>query len=134
MIVVIGDKHYPGVQPEDLSLLNIMVLEQELTLWPVSRCKTFKDVMELWAEVTNIKDKVAAENHPEMRFLTGLMVWMARVSAGERIGFIDAIDVPIMKDGKKHLQFIDEPRDRLPGKAKAPAKKRPSPKGSARGA
>lgn len=126
MIVVVGNKHYPGVQVEDLSLLHVMALQRELTLNNISRCKTWEDVQALVSEMAAL----AAEDrkaHPEMLFMTCLLVWAARVSAGERVSLLDAVDVPVSQ-----VRFVTEPQDRAPGKAKAPAKKG-SRKGSGRG-
>jgi len=124
VIVVVGDRHYPGVQIEDLSLLDVMALQRELTLNNISRCKTWEDVQVLMAEVQTIgPDERKA--HPEMLFITSLMVWAARVSSGEKIGLLDAVDVPISA-----IKFVTEPQDRTPGKAKAP---KVSQKGSDRG-
>jgi len=126
VIVVVGDKHYPGVQVEDLSLLNVMALQRELTLNNISRCKTWEDVQGLVSEMAALstKDRKA---HPEMLFMTCLLVWAARVSAGERVSLLDAVDVPVSQ-----VRFVNEPQDRAPGKAKAPTKKG-SRKGSGRG-
>lgn len=124
MIVIVGDKHYPGVQVEDLSLLNVMALQRELTLNNISRCKTWEDVQALVTEMQAIPEG-DRKTHPEMLFMTSLLVWAARVSAGERVSLLDAVDVPISQ-----LRFVNEPQDRAPGKAKAPKR---SPKGSARG-
>lgn len=126
MIVIVGGKHYPGVQVEDLSLLNVMALQRELTLNNISRCKTWEDVQGLVSEMAALsaEDRKA---HPEMLFMTCLLVWAARVSAGERVSLLDAVDVPVSQ-----VRFVNEPQDRAPGKAKAPAKKG-SQKGSGRG-
>lgn len=126
MIVIVGDKHYPGVQIEDLSLLNVMALQRELALNNISRCKTWEDVRGLVSEMAALstEDRKA---HPEMLFMTCLLVWAARVSAGERVSLLDAVDVPVTQ-----VRFVSEPQDRAPGKAKAPTKKG-SRKGSGRG-
>lgn len=127
MIVIVGDKHYPGVQVEDLSLLNVMALQRELTLNNISRCKTWEDVQALVTEMQTIPEG-ERKTHPEMLFMTSLLVWAARVSAGERVSLLDAVDVPVSE-----IRFVTEPQDRAPGKAKAPTKKG-SRKGSGRGA
>lgn len=126
MIVIVGGKHYPGVQVEDLSLLNVMALQRELTLNNISRCKTWEDVQGLVSEMAALsaEDRKA---HPEMLFMTCLLVWAARVSAGERVSLLDAVDVPVTQ-----VRFVNEPQDRAPGKAKAPTKQG-SRKGSGRG-
>lgn len=126
MIVIVGDKHYPGVQIEDLSLLHVMALQRELTLYDISRCKTWEDVQALVTEMQSIP-LGERKAHPEMLFMTCLLVWAARVSAGERISLLDAVDVPVSQ-----VRFVTEPQDRAPGKAKAPTKKG-SQKGSGRG-
>ena len=126
MIVVVGDRHYPGVQIEDLTLLDVMALQRELTLNNISRCKTWEDVQGLVAEFNGLP-KAERKSHPEMLFYTSLLVWAARAWSGEKVSLLDAIDVPITQ-----ISFVLEPQDHA-GKATAPGKKRPSPKGSARG-
>ncbi len=117
MIVVIGDKHYPHVNIEDLSLGHVMALQRELTLTNISSAKTWADVRQLVAEYAATPEGEQPD-HPEYLFLTCLVVWAARVTAGEQISLLDAVDVPVSQ-----IKFIAEPHDKLPGpegKAKAP--------------
>lgn len=115
MIVVIGDKHYPHVNIEDLSLGHVMALQRELTLTNISSAKTWAEVRALVNEYAESPNKA---DHPEYLFLMSLIVWAARVTAGEQISLLDAVDVPVSQ-----IKFVTEPHDKLPGpegKAKAP--------------
>jgi hypothetical protein len=59
-------------------------------------------------------DKAARENHPEALFLTALTIWAARVTAGEELGLLDAVDIPAAS-----VHWIAEPTDKAaPGKAR----------------
>jgi len=126
VIVTVGDRQYPGMSIQDLSLTGIAILQRTLCgpdAHLVTRCETWEDVQEAWGEVMGMPVK-QRKRHPEMLFITILIVWMARVSAGERVDLFDAVDVP-----PDQINFVLEPQDHAP-KAKAPN----SPKGSGRGA
>lgn len=125
MIIVIGDKHYPHVQIEDLSLTHVMALQRELVLTDISSCKSWADVRRMVGEFQALPTKKRPD-HPEFLFLTALTVWAARVTSGERLSLLDAVDVPLDR-----LRFVAEPHDLEPG-GKAPA--RSSQTGSAPGA
>lgn len=120
MIVIVGEKRYPHVNVTDLSLTHCMALQRELTLTNISSCKTWADVRALVAEY---QEMPAAErgNHPEFLFLLSLSVWAARVTAGERLDLLDAVDVPIAQ-----IHFVAEPHDKVEVDAgKAKGRKRP---------
>lgn len=126
MIVVVGEKRYPGTQIEDLSLAHAMALQRELTITNISSCKTWADVR---AMAQDYQTMPAAErgNHPEFLFLLSLYVWAARVSAGERLDLLDAVDVPISQ-----IHFVAEPHDKAEpeGKAKARGRQKASAPGA----
>lgn len=125
MIVIVGEKRYPHVSVEDLSLAHCMALQRELTLTNISSCRTWADVRAL---VADYQAMPAADrgDHPEFLFLLSLYVWAARVTAGERIELLDAVDVPISQ-----IRFIAEPHDKLEADAGGKAKGRKRPKASA---
>ena len=125
MIVIVGDKRYPHVSIEDLSLAHAMALQRELTITNISSCKTWADVRRMVEEYQHLAPAERG-NHPEFLFLLSLYVWAARVTAGERIELLDAVDVPISQ-----IKFVAEPHDKAEPEGKAPARGRR--KGSAPG-
>ena len=113
MILVIGDKHYPGVAVSELSIRHSLALQRELAVTNISSAKTWADVRALLAEFQAL-DKAGRENHPEALFLTAVTIWAARVTAGEEMGLLDAVDIPAAS-----VRWIAEPGDRRPaGKAR----------------
>ena len=117
MILVIGDKHYPKVTIEELSLYHVAALQRELVLSNISEAKTFADVRRMFAEFAEMKP-AERENHPELLFLTAVTVWATRVSAGEELSLIEAADVPMT--GAAKIRWVAEPGDKV---AAAPAGK-----------
>ena len=117
MILVIGDKHYPRVAIDELSLRHVMALQRELVLSNVSEAKTFADVRRMFAEFAEM-EPAERENHPEVLFLTAVTIWATRVSAGEELSLLEAADVPVVGPGK--LRWVAEPGDKV---AAAPAGK-----------
>lgn len=127
MIVVIGDKHYPHVQIEDLSLGHVMALQRELVLTNISSARSWGDVRALVAEFAALPENGRGD-HPEFLFLTALTVWAARVTAGERISLLDAIDVPLAA-----IKFVAEPHDRkAAASAEGKARRASAPGGASR--
>jgi len=116
MILVIGDKHYPGVAVSELSIRHSLALQRELAVTNISSAKTWADVRALLTEFQAL-DKSARENHPEALFLTAVTIWAARVTAGEEMGLLDAVDIPAAS-----VRWIAEPSDK---KAAAAGKAQP---------
>lgn len=119
MILVIGTKHYPGVAVNELSIRHTLALQRELAVTNISSVKTWADVRALLAEFTKLS-KDERENHPEALFLTAVTIWAARVTAGEELGLLDAVDIPAAS-----VKWIAEPSDKkaaeaAEGKAQAP--------------
>lgn len=119
MILVIGTKHYPGVAVSELSIRHTLALQRELAVTNISSAKTWADVRGLLAEFQAL-DKKDRENHPEALFLTAVTIWATRVSAGEELGLLDAVDIPAAS-----VRWIAEPSDKkaaeaAEGKARAP--------------
>ena len=106
MILVIGDKHYPGVAVSELSIRHSLALQRELAVTNISSAKTWADVRALLAEFQAL-DKAGRENHPEALFLTAVTIWAARVTAGEEMGLLDAVDIPAAS-----VRWIAEPSDK----------------------
>ena len=107
MIVIVGERRYEHVNIEDLSLAHVMALQRELTLVNISSCKTWADVRAL---VDGYQQMKPAErgNHPEFLFLVSLYVWAARVTAGEQLELLEAVDVPLAQ-----IRFVAEPHDKV---------------------
>lgn len=105
-LIVIGDKHYPLVDIEKLSLKHTLVLQRELSLTNISSARTWAEARELVREFQSIS-KEERESHPEALFLTALTIWAARVTAGEDLTLLDAVDVPLSQ-----VRFVHEPTDR----------------------
>ena len=116
MILVIGDKKYPGVAVSELSIRHSLALQRELAVTNISSAKTWADVRALLAEFQAL-DKAGRENHPEALFLTAVTIWAARVTAGEEMGLLDAVDIPAAS-----VRWIAEPSDK---KAAAAGKAQP---------
>ena len=116
MILVIGTKHYPSVAVSELSIRHTLALQRELAVTNISSVKTWADVRALLAEFATL-DKAGRENHPEALFLTAVTIWAARVTAGEELGLLDAVDIPAAS-----VKWIAEPADKkaAEGKAQAP--------------
>jgi hypothetical protein len=126
VILLVGDKRYAHTSIEDLSLLHVMALQRELALTDISSCKTWADVRALMDEYQRM-EPAERGNHPEALFLLSLTVWAARVASGERIEFLEAVDVPV-----NQIRFVAEPHDKAT-EGKAPARTRKAPKASAPG-
>lgn len=105
MILVIDGKHYRSARIEELSLRRTMELQRELALHDISSAKTMNDIRKLLVEYAELpRDKRGG--HPEAPFLVSLTIWASRVSAGEDISLLDAVDVP-----PSAISWIDEPSD-----------------------
>ena len=117
MILVIGDKHYPRVAVDELSLRHTLALQRELVLSNISEAKTWADVRRMFAEFAEM-EPAERENHPEVLFLTAVTIWATRVSAGEELSLLDAEDVPVTS-----VRWVTEPGDKVApaaaGKARA---------------
>jgi len=112
MILVIGDKRYPGVAIEELSIRHTLALQRELALTNISSAQTWADVRRLVADFGAMKPE-DRENHPEILFMTALTIWAARVTAGEELGLLEAVDIPAAS-----VRWVAEPSDKKPaGKA-----------------
>lgn len=121
MILVIGDKHYPRVAVDELSLRHTLALQRELAVTDISEAKTWADVRRMFEEFAAMS-AAERENHPEVLFLTAVTIWATRVSAGERLSLLDAVDVPV-----KSVRWVTEPGDKVAPAGKARARKGAAP-------
>lgn len=115
MILVIDGKTYPAVTIGDLSLRHTLELQRELVTTNISSAKTWVDVQALLQEFTSLPDDQRA-THPEALFLSALTIWATRVSAGEQLSLLEAVDIPTSS-----VQWVKEPTDREGTEGKAPA-------------
>lgn len=123
MLIEIAGKRYPLTHIEDLSLKHAMLLQRELAANPeISSLSTWGEIRWFWAEYMAMP-KAERIVHPEALFLTALSVWASRVTAGEDLSLLDAVDFPAAQ-----IRWIPEPSDRQagegPGKPKRPAESR----------
>ena len=115
MILVIDGKTYPAVTIGDLSLRHTLELQRELITTNISSAKTWVDVQALLQEFTALPEDRRA-THPEALFLGALTIWATRVSAGEQLSLLEAVDIPTSS-----VQWVKEPPDREEPEGKAPA-------------
>ena len=113
MILVIGDKHYPRVAVDELSIRHTLALQRELAITNISSAKTWADVRKLLADFAEM-EPAERENHPEVLFLTALTIWAARVTAGEDLGLLEAVDIPATS-----VRWVAEPSDKAAPTGKA---------------
>lgn len=118
MILVIDGKKYPAATISDLSLRHTLELQRELATENISRAKTWPEVRELVAEFAALPDDAARSNHPESLFLMAVTIWATRVTAGDNVTLLEAVDVPAAS-----VKWVAEPTDQQePAGGKAPAR------------
>lgn len=102
MKLKIGDKTYPQVGINDVSLLILIELERQTG-------RTIGDLKKLALKSAAMSPEEAAEfaESSEGLMSSAMAIWLARRSSGERIDFLDAIDFPLSQ-----LEYIEEPGDR----------------------
>lgn len=105
MILVIGEKRYPSVAIDELSIRHTLALQRELATSDFTSAKTWTDVLQLLADVSTMT-LAERQKHPEALFLTAVTIWAARVSAGEQLSLVDAVDLPA-----KAVRWVAEPAD-----------------------
>lgn len=118
MILIIDGKRYPAVTIGDLSLRHTLELQRELITTNISTAKTWMDVQALLEEFTATPEDKRAE-HPEALFLSALTIWATRVTAGEQLSLLEAVDIP-----PSSVQWVKEPTDHEEPEGKAPARPR----------
>lgn len=112
-LIVIGEKHYPLIDMEKLSLKHTLVLQRELAVTGISSARSWQEAKELVRQFQTMS-KAERESHPEALFLTALTIWAARVSTGEDLTLLEAVDVPLSE-----IRFVREPTDRQAPEGKA---------------
>ena len=117
MILVIDGKKYPAATIGDLSLRHTLELQRELVTTNISTAKTWVDVQALLQEFTDTPEDKRAE-HPEALFLSALTMWATRVTAGEQLSLLEAVDIPASS-----VQWVKEPTDHEEPEGKAPARR-----------
>jgi glutathione S-transferase len=112
--IQIGDTVYPVKSPDDLSVLDLLMLEQEsaavgrkLTM-PVLKGMQESIDAAVASERTPAARKQAREEHPESLWMFAITIWASRRAAGEHITFADAISFPM-----RELTPIPEPGDEV---------------------
>lgn len=124
MILMIGDRHYELVDAAQLrsklTFAQQVFLQRELVVTGISSARSFADVVRLAADFYQLPAGERDE-HPEGQFLLAVVIWASRVCAGESIGLLEAIDVPI-----SDIRFIPEPDDGAEPEGKAGAGKGPA--------
>lgn len=106
MILIVGDRQYPSVSIDQLSLRHVLALQRELVLTNISSAKTFADVKALVEELSALPAAQRAE-HPELLFLSAVTIWATRVSAGDQLTLLEAVDLPASS-----VRWVAEPHDR----------------------
>lgn len=126
----IGERVYETAAIDQITLADIATLQAELGVLaasgtPITSARTWGDVQRLYGEFSAMP-KAAQQDHPEGMFLTCLTVWATRRIAGEKLGLLDAVDVPVSQ-----IRWIQTPDDHQA----ADPKRRPAsaPAGKRRG-
>lgn len=110
MIVTIRGKVYRVVPLHELSIRHRMQLQRELQVHEISAARTWKGLVGLVSEFAGLS-KAEREDHPEGLFLYAVMIWSARVGAGEDISLLDAVDFT-----DDEAELFDEPGDERPNR------------------
>lgn len=119
---VIDGKSYPAVAIERLTLAHLLRLEAETA----EMGRPMK-----WSELRAIAERVSAlppdevENDDDFPWFMAMVLWAARLEAGENISFGDAVNFPLSA-----LVVVPDPGDHQAGDAADPTPPRP---GSGRG-
>lgn len=96
MILDIDGAQYPVVHIERLTLAQVLALQAELAANPgITSVRSWREIRRLWDEYGSLPDRDAQLAHPESVFLTALIIWSARVCAGDEVSLLEAADVPL---------------------------------------
>lgn len=90
----------------ELSLTQLMAFNRELAVTNISAARSMADVLAITREVAGLS-KAKLMDHPEGMFLLAVLVWGARIKAGEKVGLLEAADFAPLTD----LRFVPEPSD-----------------------
>ena len=115
-------KVYSTAALDELPLKALVLFDDQAAEIGMSR--RWSDVETAAAEISAAKS-ADAEFHPSRYLVIAVTIWASRLTSGEPLTFGEAIDFPL-----KDIEFLPEPEDRKPGKAKgakkAPAKRTPT--------
>lgn len=129
MILVVDGKRYPVVHISKLKVKHALLLQQEIALNPmITSCRSWEEIRKLWTQYARLP-KDEQRTHAEGLFLTALTIWASRVTAGEDMTLMEAIDFPITD-----LRWVEEPGDRTPAAGSVEAGKAPGPRTGGGGA
>lgn len=117
--IQIGEKVYETTSINDVSLRDLMLFDSQARALGLDR--TFHDIESTFNEIGD--DDEAFDAHPDKYLLVGVLVWIARRTAGEDVSFADAIDVPLSS-----IEFLGEPE---PAKKPGPTRRKPDAPASA---
>ncbi len=113
MILDIDGAQYPVVHIEQLTLAKVLALQAELAANPsITSVRSWREIRRLWDEYSSLPDREAQLNHPESVFLTALIIWSARVSAGDDVTLLEAADVRLQA-----VRWIRDQAEQAEGKA-----------------
>ena len=116
MILDIDGAQYPVVHIEQLTLAKVLALQAELAANPsITSVRSWREIRRLWDEYSSLPDREAQLNHPESVFLTALIIWSARVSAGDDVTLLEAADVRLQA-----VRWIRDQAEQAEGKAWGP--------------
>ena len=92
----VGDRFYPAAQIQSMTLLDTLEMQAALRDNPgISSARSMVDVLSLLDEFVSLPSRAEQLDYPEGTFLTAVTIWVTRRRAGERLPFLDAIDIPI---------------------------------------
>ena len=124
MRIKIGAKVYPVGSIDKLTLADIMLLESELqAVGGISGVSTWAEIRDISQEFSGMSS-AEAQRSPHMLLMTALAIWGARRSSGERVGFLNSVDIPLSE-----VEYLTDPQDHKPptaGKGKGGGGKRKS--------
>ncbi len=107
----INDKIYATSSLDELSLRDVTMFNSQAEDMGLRR---------KWSDVERVAQELAAlpedeaEQHPDKYLVLAVTVWATRRTAGEKVSFEEAIDVPML-----NITLLPDPEDKKPGKPKA---------------
>ena len=119
----IGDRIYTTASLDEVSLRDLIKFNSQAAELGIA--ERWPDIERL-AQVFDGLTEAEAEAHPDKLLLIGVTIWVSRRVAGEDLAFGDAIDIPLSQ-----LEFIPDPEDRKPGKAKGAKPRKSTPRSAA---
>lgn len=104
-----GGREYEMVALDEISGRNLLTFSRDASE-VMGRPIRFVDVERIAEEIDQLPDD-EAEQHPDLEFLSTVIVWVSRLAAGDTLTYGQCLDEP--------FAFIDEPaaagpKDRLP--------------------